>query len=279
MQKITRTALGAQLQTNHFLKLPHIVSPNTTLNQKFDIHNNIALTEDDMPSADYYAIGNGGHAYTIGINNIPLIDPVLHKSRSAALYNHLPFVLRLPTDDLSPTQRNNYRLRKNITIGSQTYIAYYLRKIDKTNTESTLQLKEVVDDVVTSTPFAHTLQDLSPTPPVIDNEGNNTTTGNYLSATARITFSMNEFDITEFLNVANIMYNDDSYAIISEIALCSGVDRTVNGVFNGINSSYVEAIGVQCASFINSMFMAKFMGSSFNIEMDVGSTEPLLFDN
>lgn len=75
------------------------------------------------------------------------------------------------------------------------------------------------------------------------------------------------------------MYNDDRYAIISEIALCSGVDRTVNGVFNGVNSSYVEAIGVQCVSYISSMFMAKFMGGSFSVEMDVGSTEPLLFDN
>lgn len=279
MQKITRTALGAQLQTDHFLKLPHVINENTTLNQKFDIQNNIALTETDIPNADYYSIGNGGHVYTLGIDNIPLLDSVLHKARSAALYNHLPFVLRLPTDDLTPTQRNNYRLRKNIVIGSQTYIAYYLRKIDKTNTESTLQLKEVVDGVVTSTPFAHTLQDLSPIPPVLNNDGSNTTTGNYLSATARISFSMDEFDITEFLNVANIMYNDDRYAIISEIALCSGVDRTVNGVFNGINSSYIEAIGVQCVSFINSMFMAKFMGSSFSIEMDVGSTEPLLFSN
>lgn len=156
------------------------------MNQKFDIHNNIALTENDIPNADYYAIGNGGHAYTVGVDNIPLVDPVLHKSRSAALYNHLPFVLRLPTDDLSPSQRNNYRLRKNIVVGPQTYIAYYLRKIDKTDTESTLQLKEVVDGVATSTPFAHTLQDLSPTPPELNNEGENVTTGNYLSATAKL---------------------------------------------------------------------------------------------
>lgn len=278
MQKITRSILGALLQTNQYLKLPTIIAPNTTLNQKFDIHNNIALAETDIPAANYYAIGNGGHDYAIGADGAKLPTPILHKTRSAALYNHLPFVLRTPNNDLSPTQRNNYRLRKNEIIGGNNYIAYYLRKIDKTNTESSLQLREVVDGVVTSTPFEHTLGDLSPTPPELNNEGNNTTTGNYISATARITFSMTDFDIEELLNVANIIYNDDRYAIISEVAICSGVDKTVTGTFNGVSSSYVEAVGVQCMSYLNTLFVAKFMNNSFSAQMDVGSVEPLLLE-
>ncbi len=278
MQKITRSVLGAQLQTNHYLKLPTIIKPNTTLNQKFDIHNNIALADTDIPAANYYAIGNGGHDYAIGADGAKLPSPVAHKARAAALYNHLPFILREPNNDISPTQRNNYRLRKNIIVDGNQYIAYYLRLIDKTNTESNLQLKEVVDDVITTSPFEHTLGDLSPTPPELNNEGNNTTTGNYISSTARITFSMSDFDIQELLNVANIIYNDDRYAIISEIAICSGVDKTVTGVFNGVSSSYVEAIGVQCMSFVNTLFAAKFMNNSFSVQMDVGSVEPLLLE-
>lgn len=278
MQKITRTVLGAQLQTNHYLKLPTIINPNTTLNQKFDIQNNIALAENDIPAANYYAIGNGGHDYAIGVDGAKLPSPIMHKVRSAALYNHLPFILRTPNNDITNTQRNSYRLRKNVVIGGNQYIAYYLRTIDKSSTESSLQLREVVDGVVTSTPFEHILSDLSPTPPDIDNEGNNTTTGNYISATARIVFSMNDFDIEELLNVANIIYNDDRYAIISEVAICSGVDKTVTGTFNGVNSSYVESVGVQCMSFLNTLFVAKFMNNSFSAQMDVGSVEPLLLE-
>lgn len=278
MQKITRTVLGALLQTNHYLNLPTIIKPNTTLNQKYDIQNNVTLAENDIPAANYYAIGNGGHTYAVGADGAKLPEPVLHKPRSAALYNHIPFVLRAPNNDLSPTQRNNYRLRKNVIYDGNPYIAYYLRKIDKTNVESSIQLREVVDGVVTTTPFEHTLGDLSPTPPELNNEGNNTTTGNYISATVRITFNMTDFDIQELLNVANTIYNDDRYAIISEVAICSGVDKTVTGTFNSVNSSYTEAIGVQCMSFLNTLFVAKFMNNSFSAQLDVGSVEPLLLE-
>lgn len=276
METITRTATGALLQTNHLLNLPTIIGEHSTLNEKFGIQQDVTISESDKPSVNYVTIGNGGHRVVIGVNDIPKIEAVQHKAKSAALYNHLPFILRLPNDDLSPTDRAKYRLRRTEVHGGTTYVAYYLKVIDKTDTQSVLELRSVIDGVTTSVPFTHTLADLSPVPPEIPSEGVVVTTGDYIAATAKVPFFMSETDITEFLNVANIIYGDEGYAIISEFALCSGIDKVVTGDFGGVSTGYTEAIAVQIVSFVSSFFPAKFNNSVYDVLLDVGSVEIML---
>lgn len=275
MESITRTGLGALLQTNQLLNLPHTIGPNSTLNQKFQIHQNVAIAEQDRLSIKYLAIGNGGHKNVIGVDGISKVDPVKHLARFSALYNHLPFVLRDPSDDLIPNERLKYRLRRTEDHDGTTYVAYYLKVIDLTNVQSKLELRVTEDGVTTSTPFEHNLSDLSPTPPITDPDQVVSTTSDYLAATAKFNFNMTSAEVDEFRNVANIIYGDEGYAIISELALCSGVDRIVTGDFNGISSSYTDAIGVQVATFINMMFPATFQ-NEINTTFDIGSIEALL---
>ena len=276
MQSSTRTLQGALLQTVELLKLPLEIKSHSTLNEKLNIHNDIVLSDTDMPSVKYVTIGNGGHKMVMGTNNISKPEPIQHTPRHCGLYNHLPFVLRLPNNDLTPSQRLNYRLRRIETHDNISYVAYYLKLLDLSETVPQLELRSVTDGVITSTTFSPSIADLNPTPPPLNPGGIITTTGDYVAATAKVPFSMNSDDIAEFLNVANIIYGDVNYAMISEIGLCSGIDKVVTGNFNGLDSSYTDAIGVQITNFISSFFAANFSNGSINVILDIGNVEPLL---
>ncbi len=276
MESVTRSVQSAYLQTCQLLGLPVVIKSNSTLNQKFDINADMAISDVDRLAMKYVTIGNGGHRMVTGTNGISRPEPVQHKPRDAALYNHLPFVLRLPSADLTALQRAKYRLRRHEVHDGITYIAYYLKVLDMSATVPQLELRTVVDGVVTAIPYVPTLGDLNPTPPVIGSGGVLTTTGDYIAATAKVPFIMTADDILEYLNVANIIYGDDSYAMISEIGLCSGVDRAVTGDFNGTVTGYTDAIGVQVCNFISAFFSAKFSNDGLTLLFDCGSTEAML---
>lgn len=276
MESSVRTVYSAALQTAQLLGLPLIIKPNSTLNEKFNINPNLAISETDVLALKYLSVGNGGHRMVAGADNIAKPEPIQHTPRHAALYNHLPFILRLPHEDLSPAERLKYRLRRIETHDGQAYVAYYLKVLDLSNTSPVLELRNVTDGVTTSTTFNPTANDLNPTPPAINPGGVITTSGDYIAATAKVPFVMTTTDIEEFLNVANIIYGDPNYAMISEMALCSGVDRTVTGDFNGIASGYTDAIAVQVCTFLSSFFALNFTNGEISVNLDVGSLEPLL---
>jgi hypothetical protein len=276
MEHIVRTVYSASLQTNQLLGLPTVIKEHSTLNEKFNIHQDVVMADIDKPTLKYITIGNGGHRMVMGTNNIYIPQPIQHTPRHAALYNHLPFVLRLPLDDLAPSERIKYRLRRLETHDGVVYVAYYLKVLDVSATITQLELRNVTDGITTSTAFVPTIADLNPTPPPLTPGGVISTTGDYISATAKVPFLMTTTDIAEFLNVANIIYGDVNYGIISEVGLCSGIDKNLMGNFNGVSSSYTDAIGVQIVSFINTFFATNFANDELRVLFDIGSTETML---
>jgi hypothetical protein len=276
MEHIVRTIMGAYLQTTQLLGLPTVIKPNSTLNQKFNIHNEVLVADSDRPSVQYVCIGNGGHKMVTGTSGVSRPEPIQHTPRDTALYNHLPFVLRLPANDLLPAERVKYRLRRMENHDGTQYVAYYLRVLDLSSTIPQLEFRTVAGGVTTSTTYNPTIADLNPTPPPLTSTGVLTTTGDYVAATAKVPFIMESFDVDEFLNVCNIIYGDESYGIVSEMALCSGVDKAVVGNFNGVSSGYTDAIGVQVVSFINTFFAASFNNDGLEQNFDIGAVEPML---
>lgn len=276
MEPIVRTIYGAYLQTCHLLKLPVTIKANSTLNEKFNIHKDVAIADTDMPAVKYLAIGNGGHKMTVGADNIAVPVAVPHLPRHAGLYNQLPFVMRLPDNDLVVGEREKYRLRRLEVHDGITYVAYYLKVLDLSTTTPQLELRTVTDGIVVSTPLTPTLEDLNPTPPAITPNSVLTTTGDYAAATAKVPFVMTSDDIDEFLNVCNIIYGSDNQAIISEMAMCSGLDKSLVGDFNGVSIGYTDAIAVQVTSYISSFYAVKFNRQQVGISFDLGSLEPML---
>ena len=276
MTTMTRTAVNAQMQTSIYLKMPHVIMPYSTLNQLHNILPNDVFSETEMPSMKYMAIGNKGHRSEAGIDGISVTKAIPHETTHTGMYNQLPFVLRLPTDDLTTIARAQYRLRKTVSINGVTYIAYYLRVLDLTDTIPKLELRVTEDGVTTATDFEFTPNSLRPTLPVIGTNQVLVTSGNAIASTARITFKITAEDAEELRSVARILYGDENYAIVSELSPVTGIDRLTSGEVNGVPIQYHEVVGAQIASFMNTYYPFSILRNGAEIDLDIGNTEALL---
>lgn len=277
MKNNVRTIYGAYLQSCQFLNMPVALAENSTLNEKFNLHRGVILAETDIPRVSYMAIGNGGHKAYVGADGITQLAAIPHLPRHAALYHHVPFVLRTPDHDLTAAERLNYRLRVIESHHGVMYIAYYLKKLELDETVPQMTYMSENSGSITSLPFVPTIADLNPTAPPLSTTGVLSTTGDYLSVTAQVRFTMTEPDMQELTKVAAILYNDSNAGmIISELAVCSGIDRAVPGNFNGTTVNYTDAVGVQITHFIQDFYTTQFNSVGIDMIMDIGAVEPLL---
>jgi hypothetical protein len=268
--------MGSILQTSQYLNKPLRIYPHSTLNEKLDISKDVQLAAGELPAVKYITIGDRGHGFIVGHNNKVKWQAVHHTPRHNALYNHLPFVLRPLGTDLEPAQRNRYRLRRLETHNGQQYFAYYLRVLDLTNVEPTLEYRHVLDGNTIATPYEPTIEDLNPIPPTLVTGSAVITTGDYVAATARVPFVMSPEDTQEFIDACLIINGEPGYALISEVGLVSGVDRVVTKEFNGQNQTYTEAIYAQITAFISTAWVMEQNIDGVKLNIDVGNVEPLL---
>jgi len=268
MENIQRTIAGAYLQTTQLLGIP----PNrdiilaSSLNQVLKINDHIAITADDKYKVMYVGIGNGGHRLITGVGDIVKPEPVQHSPKDISFYSQLPFIIRPTSNALSSAEAAKYRLRKILQLDIGDYEAYYLKVIDTSEVVPRIQKRHIVNGITITDDF--TFNGYAPVVPNYAAGEVLTTTGDYIATSALIPFTMTANDVDELLNVANILHGDEGYAIISEIGICSGIERLISG--------RKEAIGAQVISFINTFFSAKFSNQGINMTFDIGSVEPLL---
>lgn len=276
MEPIVRTIYSSLLATAKLMNRPLTILPNSTLNQKFNLFPNDLPSSNELPILGYVGIGNKGATYEIASDSYVLTSPVPHLPRDASLYNFIPFVIRNINNDLSPTQRLKYRLRVPMSIGGTTYVAYYLRALDISNIIPSVELRNVNGETITTSAFTPTLSDLSPTPPAVSNTNLNTPSGDYLASTARVSFILNQTDISEVMDACALLYGDPRYAVINELALVTGVDKIVQGTFGGTVGNYTDVIAAQVAAFVYQYHALTVNTTKVEIEFDVGGSEALL---
>lgn len=276
MTTLVRTAVNAELQTAIYLNKQHIVHPFTSLNELHGIGANLAINEGEVPSLKYIAIGNKGHRSETGVDGITITKGVPHQTSDTGLYNQIPFVMRLPQNDLNAQQRNQYRLRKVLNVNGQDYIAYYLRVLDMSATVPRTELRVTTNGTTVATPFEFSQSNLRPSIPVIGTNQVLVTSGESIAVTAKVPFRISADDATELRNVATILYGNEAYAIVSELATVTGVDRLVSGEVNGSPIQYYEAVGAQIASFISTYYPFDILRDGATADLDVGNVEALL---
>lgn len=276
MTTLVRTAVNSELQTAIYMNKQHIIRPFTSLNQLHNVLPNDVFNESEMPSLRYIAIGNKGHRSETGIDGVSITKALPHQTRHTGMYNQIPFVLRLPTADLSTEQRNRFRLRKIITVNGVDYVAYYLRVLDMTNTKQKLELRVTADGNTTATEFEFTQSDQRPPLPVIGSNQVLVTSGEAIATTAKVPFVFTADDAAELRNVATILYGSEDYAIVSEMSTVTGVDRLTTGEINGAQVTYMEAVGAQIGSFISTYYPFSVLRSGATVDLDVGNVESLL---
>jgi hypothetical protein len=273
---VTRTIYGAAVQTSLLMKLPFQFPEYTTLNQHLSILKDNLPAVNEAPGLSYYVWGNRGHSTTIGADGIPLNDVVQHRATDAGLFGQLPFVLREVNQDLTQLERAKYVLRRQEERNGVAYWAYYGRRLDKSNMSVGIYLTQVQNGVGVTVPFTPTQSNLTPSPQQLANSATNLINADYVAARARMTLSMTETDVAEMLNVAKVIYDDERYAIVSEIGLCTGVDKAINAPsYGGGTFQFQEAIGVQIAAHVAVYNPLLQTNTGVQVEMDVGVNEPL----
>lgn len=299
MRSFVRYAVGAKFQLCKALGSPIIPDENSTLNEAINISEIIpyqpAIPTAGMEMADdynyqtdsanvklqYLAIGNGGHYYvTNATHGIPKTLTRPHLARHTGLFNWMPFVVREVGDDLTADQRLNYRMRKIVNISGVNYICYFLRKHDLSQSSIVQRLVKKDQGVKTSTPYTPTINDLNPDSAEI----NGINDGTYIQTYVQTTLSFDSVEAEWLRNAAAVWFGDPDLAIISEIAICSGVDKPItkrypisgNQTPQTVNSSLKEAQCVQ-VSFCESLHLPMtFTNGSVTERIYVG-TEDVLY--
>lgn len=275
---IVRTAEFTRASQSAILGIPYEVRNNTTLNQALEIQQSATLTEGTYPKIGYYAIGNGGHKMALSSNNRSYPAPVDQKPNHNNLYNLQPMVLRLQTDDLTPEQRANYGLRRAETHDGLNYFAYYLKRLDKTNWSATTVLTTVEDGNSDASIYTPTDSDLHPVPPELSPEGSIATLGegSYLSVNIPVTINLSPEDVAEYIEVCKILDGDENLAIISEVALVMGVDRSITTEGTGGSTiNFNEVVAAQCAFYMPAFRPLTYENDGGNFTLELGATEPL----
>lgn len=275
---ITRTIYGTRLQALLLMKLPYVMVPNTTLNERFDIQAGVAPMNGEVPRLGYFGIGQGGHRAEVGADGIPFTSPIQHSPSDASAYRPIPFLLREPAEDLTVQQREGYALRKEIEVNGEPYIAYYLKRIDLSNVNVAMLFNSIADGVTTTIPFVPTSANLNPTAPPIPPSGSNTTSGDDLAVSALIDLGFTDVDVEELVNVAQLMYNNSLLAVVSELYLVAAAEKivTVPAPVGGGTINYREAICATVITHITAHYSVGYTNKGFDYDLDLGATEPLM---
>lgn len=262
-----RTVYGLSLQMAQLLGLEYVVRPNTTLNEKFNIAASETLQQGVYPKAKYYAIGVGGLGY---VNDIDKYNFSKHRPTDAALFEHIPFVIRTLDSDLTEIEQTKYRFRKIILINGVEYAAYYLKVIEEQYTVDDIYVVDVANSVSKLSKFnSNDPTLLNPTPRDPSNDLTSDTTARYVTAASKLKFSMSKTDIVEIDKVLTLLYGDNT-KVITELAVCSGVDNT---------SQVPEATNVQILYHfeIEILTQVEIAGDKeIQRSLEIGGTEPLI---
>lgn len=270
----TRTVALAELTSAYLHGTPYDVREFSTLNEKLGILSGVNPTS-RLPEIKFFAVGIGGMGMT-GTASAARAIYYQHSPEDAALFEQVPFCLRTLDNDLLPAQRSNYALRKEISIGGVTYVAYYLRRINLSASKVVTRVRNIKNGVVTESDYVVTAANLSPQRNVADSGLVNVTEGNFLVTSRRMSLSFTESDVQELMNVFNIMYAGDlDLARISEIAICSGIDHNVQVTSPTGNYNFTDAARVQVMAFLGEDRALRFNTSGWGRDVDVGGGIPM----
>lgn len=312
---VTRTAIGASIQTSRGLGIKHNLLDFTTLNQAINERTIVAnlpepitsgmeilpaydyQTDSDLLASQYLCIGNGGHKVIVGANNggtttpnpgtnpgltnaIPFTVPVEHMATDTGLYNMIPFLGRPVSRGLSIAERREYGLRRTITLNGELWEFYFARKLKRDRLTPTINITHVVDGESTTAEFVPTINNLKPVHPTEDTTYN----ASYATVTVPVEVVWTEAQIQDIRDACRVLYGSDDYAIISELAICSGVEKPVSqkypnsGPQTPINiapNTFFEAVACQVVMHITTYIPINFSEREYKLEMDFGATEPL----
>jgi len=273
------TEAGMRLAIAQTYGLPFTPQPLETLNEIYHIYDTAQVSDTDTYQAQWIAIGNRGHQGIVGADNEVDILERPHRITDGSLYGMFPWIIRPVNNDLPPTVRDGFGLRVLIQVGSSKYWGYYLRRLDLSSTVIQSKVNTTTNGVTVSQPYVPNQQTLTPQPPVMDNNGIVVTDGSSITVNALNITTLSANDIAELINVATILYSDPNRAFLTEVAVVSGIRKSVNLLDASLQpisgQAYNECLRAICINFTPIMFPAVYNQDQFVLTLDLGTNVPL----
>lgn len=276
MEHVTRSAYFSKLQSAMVRGGKYNYLPYSTLNEKFNVLPLEYPPAGVYPTLSYIAIGRGGMGMHAGADGKADVMIHQHKSTDAALFEHMPFSLRLLDDDLPPERRSRYAMRVQKEFHGIPYWAYYLKRVDFSQADTDLFLKRALPDGSSSVDaFVPDESNLNPVPVDLSDSGTNLLAGYSVIASTIISLPLDSFDINEIRNASRIIKQVTGKATVTEFALCTGTPKQINAPSQTGTFSFVEAMGVQIASFVQALYALDFLNQELTDQLELGISEPL----
>lgn len=281
MSTITRTILGARIQSELLLGLKHAPLPFTTLNEKFNVQAGVNTPDAEVPTLQYLAIGIGGHRTQVGAEGISYPEDNLFSPASGALYRHLPFIMREVGSDLTQTERARYGMRVLEQHNGKNYICYYLRLIDTSLSQVVMALNVPqggsgsTPPVIVTEPFIPDSSHLNPTPPLVPANGAVTTDGSYLTTSVNLELSFEAAEVEELLNVGRILFDNERQVVISEFGMVAAKPMLVTSSTGSGSVNYYEAVQATLIAHSMVYYAMMYLNRGFDHTLELGAIEPL----
>lgn len=272
---IAHTVYGQALMAANSLGLPYPILENSTLNELFGVNPDLKPAVGEIPRIGYFTLGCGAHDFVKESGKPSKPEIYKHSPEDAGMYKPFPFVLRRLNDDLPADMRAKYALRRKENHNGIDYIAYYAKRLELAKSEIQILRDQVTDGVTTTTPFKPTSANLNPVRPELPSTGLTVASNVKLRNNVEFFVEFTAGDVAEILNAADIIYGEEGYAVISEIGLCSGIDRQVSSTTSGSAVRYTEVIACQIAAFFSTFKMMTETNGGFIISFEMGSRIPL----
>lgn len=270
-----RTVYGSMLQTALTLRVPMVYLPKSTLNEKFNVQFNVLPPADQYGSISYFSFGRGGAYSQPDADGVEEILSYVHEPSHGGNFAHMPFVLRTLDNDLTPTEREKFRMRSLYNVGGVQYYRYDLCVLDKSDTtiEAFVVTPDATGDV--STEFIPTSEDLNPTPVKPSIDSTNVVSGPYMTVKSVVKMVLTQWMIDEILNAKQIL-TGNSTLDINEIMIVQGYDSTVTSTDGGQSVTYTEALVAQAAAFFpNRISINNYAGNILEMSFNAGIDDPL----
>lgn len=239
-------------------------------------------TDSDLLKVTLFCIGNGGHRQVNGGTGVvPIFTQKPHRATDAALYHMIPFVVKPIAFDLTGADRAKFRLRRTLSIGGDLYAAYFGRVLPVATGDVDMEqlIIQSGGNQVKSI-FTPSINNLRITEPPLT--GSTDTV--YVSSDYQESLTFSDQDVTWLEEACTLLYGDPNYAMVSEVAICTGADKPITEVYPATGTqtpaaptgaTRYETVGCQVYTF--NYVEHKVAGSpSFNWTINTAVSEPLL---
>lgn len=277
MEQITRTGTFSALLSAMSRGAAYKFLPNTTLNEKFNVLPKDYPGIGTYPVLSYMALGRGALRGEVSADGQDFYPRILqHTAEDCGMFNYMPFVLRLPENDLPAERRARYAMRTLKNYNGVDYWAYWLRRVDfsQADTNIVIKHKDADGNIVVQT-WEPDESNLNPTPIELSSAGANLIAGHSMVSSTIVTLPLDEFDINEITNASKIITGKAGRAVASEVAICTGTAKQIQVQGQGGTFPFLEAQAVQIATFIRALLPFDTLNTALTDQLELGISEPL----